>query len=76
MTHILSSSPVFEEASQPKGYKLQNRFQDKHSGEHVVAVLEGSLQRLGIERKGNINVIKFPDWSVRIKRRKVWKHTY
>lgn len=58
-----SCSPVFEEASEPKGHKLQNSLQYKDSGEHVVAVLEGSLQRLWKEEKENINCIKLPGCS-------------
>lgn len=59
-----SCSPVFEEASQPKGHQLQNGLQNKDGGEHVVAVLEGSLQGLWKEEKGNINSIKLPGCSV------------
>lgn len=44
-------SPVLEEASQTKCHQLQHSLQHKDGGEHVVAVLEGCLQRLQEQRK-------------------------
>lgn len=39
--------PVLEEATEPKGDKLENRLQDKDNGEDVIANLQGFIKNLG-----------------------------
>lgn len=43
----LCDTPVLEESAEPKGHQLQRGLHDEDDGEHVVAVLEGLVQRLG-----------------------------
>lgn len=45
----LSQIPVFEEPPETECHKLQHSLKDEDNGEHVVAVLEGLVQRLGAE---------------------------
>ena len=39
-------TPVLEEPPEPKSHQLQHGLKDKDDGEHVVAVLQGLVQRL------------------------------
>lgn len=52
MVDITLCSPVFEESPQSKCHQLEDCLQHKDSGEQVVAVLEGGLQRLPAEKQG------------------------
>lgn len=45
-------APVLEESPDPKRHQLQHGLEDEDDGEHVVAVLESLVQRLG-QRSGS-----------------------
>ena len=46
--------PVLEEATKPKGDKLENRLQDKDNGEDVIANLQGFIKNLGCGHKTGV----------------------
>lgn len=46
--------PVLEEATKPKGNKLENRLQDKDNGEDVIANLQGFIKDLGCGHRTGI----------------------
>lgn len=55
-----SHTPVFKEPPEPKRHQLQHSLKDEDNGEHIVAVLEGLVQRLGAERQAVEAVLLHP----------------
>lgn len=46
--------PVLEEATKPKGNKLENRLQDKDDGKDVIANLQGFIKNLGCGHRSGV----------------------